>query len=134
MHYARGTTGTQQGLTETAGFVLMETVLAPSIQVPMHTHENATIVLIVSGDYRESFRGSAIVHAPMTVIAKPAGERHANDIGARGARCLVVELTDAKRRALAAAARPCEAPHVSRGGAASRTALQILRELRARTL
>lgn len=130
MHYSRGTTGTQQRLTETAGFIMLETALRPSTQVPMHTHENATIVLIMSGDYRETFRGRTIIHPPMTVIAKPAGERHANDIGAKGASCLVLELTNAKVSELDSICRPCEAPAVRRGGSASLTALKILRELR----
>jgi hypothetical protein len=80
MHFLRGTTGTQQGLTQVNGFVLMETQLQPSSRIAMHTHEHATIVLVLSGEYRESFHGSSTHHPPLTVITKPAGEKHANHI------------------------------------------------------
>src|ERR1700754_4256725 len=130
MHFARGTTGTHEGLVQVDGFVIMETALEPLAQVPAHTHENATIVLMLSGEYRESFRGASEPHGPLTVIAKPSGEKHANDVGPRGARCLVVELTDERVRELDGIARPCAAPHVQVNGPASRTGLRIVRELR----
>lgn len=130
MHFLRGTTGTQLGLTQLDGFVLMETQLQPSTPIAMHTHENATIVLILSGEYRESFHGSTAPHSPLTVIAKPAGEKHANQIGTKGARCLVMELTDEKVRELDRVVRPCEAPQIQINGPAARTGLRIVRELR----
>lgn len=130
MHFLRGTTGTQQRLTELEGFVLMETRLEPSSHIPMHTHENATVVLILAGEYREDFRGDCSPLAPLTVVAKPSGEKHANDVGEKGAHCLVVELTDSKLRELAGIAPVCEAPRVQAGGPAARTGLRIVRELR----
>lgn len=130
MHFARGTTGTHEGLVQVDGFVIMETALQPCAQVPVHTHENATIVLLLSGQYRESFRGASDSHAPLTVIAKPSGEKHANDVGPKGARCLVVELTDEKIREMEGIARPCAAPRVQVNSPASRTGLRIVRELR----
>jgi AraC family transcriptional regulator len=130
MHFLRGTTGTELGLTEQDGFVLMETQLEPCRQIPMHTHENATIVLLLSGQYRESFRGSSSPYAPLTVIAKPPGEKHANDVGTKGARCLVVELTDQKMRELDGIAQPCAAPQVQVNGPAAHTGLRIVHELR----
>src|SRR5690348_4852388 len=112
MHFLSGTTGSQLGLTHTAGFVIMETQLPPNSRMPMHTHENATIVQILSGQYRENFRGASNPHAPLSVIAKPSGEKHANDIGPTGARCLVVELTAEKIREIDHIAQPCEWPDV----------------------
>lgn len=130
MHFLNGTTGTQLGLTQAGGFVMMETQLQPFSQVPMHTHENATIVLILSGQYRESFRGSSAPHAPLTVIVKPSGEKHANDIGQQGARCLVIELTDQKIQEMNGVAQPCQVPLVQANGPASRIGLRIVQELR----
>ena len=130
MHFVSGTTGSELGLTLAGGFVLMETTLLPHSQVPMHTHQNATIVQVLSGQYREKFRGVSAPHAPLSVIAKPSGEKHANDIGPKGARCLVIELTEEKMSELEDVARPCELPVVHRNGAATRTGLRIVRELR----
>ena len=130
MHFLSGTTGTQQRLTQVDGFVMMETRLQPSSHVPMHSHETATIVLILSGQYRETFRGDTTPHAPLTVIAKPSGEKHSNDIGPNGANCLVVELTDEKIQKMNGIAQSCEAPHVQANGPASRTGLRIVQELR----
>jgi len=130
MHFDRGSTGTHEGLVQIDGFVIMETALEPSVRVPAHTHENATIVLMLAGDYRESFRGTSQAHGPLTVIAKPAGEKHANDVGPNGARCLVIELTNEKIREMDDVARPCAAPHIQVNSPASRTGLRIVRELR----
>jgi AraC family transcriptional regulator len=96
----------------------------------MHSHENATIVLVLGGDYRETCQGGETAHPPMTVIAKPAGQRHANNIGRKGAHCLVIELTAAKISELGPVCRPCEFPQARRGGAASSSALRIVHELR----
>lgn len=108
----------------------METKLQPCAQVPMHTHENATIVQILSGQYRETFRGACAPLPPLTVITKPPGEKHANDIGTQGACCLVIELPDKKLRELDGVARPCEAPLVHSSGPASHIGLRIVGELR----
>jgi AraC family transcriptional regulator len=130
MHYQRGTTGSQQGLVQIDGFVIMETQLQSCAQIPVHTHENATIVLILAGQYRETFRGASKAHPPMTVIAKPSGEKHANDIGQQGARCLVIELTDEKIREMNGFAQPNRAPLIQENGPASRIGLRMLQELR----
>lgn len=126
----RGTTGTEQGLIEVAGFTILETELGAGREVPMHTHENATIILVLDGDYKESYRGQWLPHAPLTVIAKPAGERHANLIGDRSAHCLVVELSEAHVRAVGQAGSLWDGPLIEVRTPAATTALKILRELR----
>ena len=130
MHFLKGTTGSELGLTEAGGFVMMETQLEPSSQVPMHTHKNATIVLILSGQYRETFRGSSAPHPPMTIIAKPSGEKHSNEIGQDGAHCLVIELTDEKIREMNGHVQACHSPLAQRHGPASAIGLRIVQELR----
>lgn len=103
----------------------MKSELPPCASVSMHTHESATLVLLLAGEYRETFRGSTDSYAPMTLIVKPAGERHANEIGAAGARCLVIEVPDDKARELTEAIRPCEAPRAYSRAPATFLALRI---------
>lgn len=130
MHYLTGTTGTQQNLTEISGFTLLETELAACTEVPTHTHENATIVLTLSGDYRESYRGASSWHPPLTIIAKPAGERHANRVGEHAARCLVVELGETRIQEFSRVGVIWDCPMMHNHGSGVSAALRIVRELR----
>jgi AraC family transcriptional regulator len=130
MHYLSGTTGSERFVTEISGFKVLETDLAAGSVVPMHTHENATIVLTLEGDYKERYRGAWEPHAPLTLIAKPAGEHHANAIGEKPARCLVVELTEARVKQFARMGFLWDAPLVQVRPSLAMTGLKMSRELR----
>ncbi len=68
-----------------------DTQLAPALQLPPHVHSHAYACIVLDGDYLE--RGQNAVHCrPGMVLAHPAGQLHSNEIGARGARCINVEL------------------------------------------
>jgi AraC family transcriptional regulator len=58
-----------------------------------HAHEQATLNVVLEGEYRESVEGGALQsHGPATLIAKPAGTVHGNHLGAAPVECLVIEL------------------------------------------
>lgn len=91
-----GSSGRQRGLHQVGGFVRSETVHLRGQDLPGHAHELATINFVLAGAYAERFRGSSDACGPATLIIKPAGEAHANNFRASGARCLLIELTPAR--------------------------------------
>ncbi|HEV8197782.1 MAG TPA: AraC family transcriptional regulator [Gemmatimonadales bacterium] len=67
--------------------------LPAGLRLPPHAHESATLNIVLDGDYRETIGPGALrSHGPATIIAKPAGAVHANQLGAGPVECLVVEL------------------------------------------
>jgi AraC family transcriptional regulator len=67
--------------------------LPPGLRLPPHAHEPATLNIVLDGEYREAVeRGAFRSHSPATILAKPAGAVHANQVGPAAVECLVVEL------------------------------------------
>jgi AraC family transcriptional regulator len=63
------------------------------LQLPPHAHLSATLNVVLEGRYGESVeRGTVETHGPATLISKPAGIIHWNELGTAPAECLVVEL------------------------------------------
>ncbi len=84
-----GTYGDQRHAIRAGPFVVSETEHPPHFHLARHSHERASLNIVLSGIYRESFAGEGAAYAPLTMIAKPGGEAHANQFGERGARCLI---------------------------------------------
>ena len=63
----------------------------PSLHLSRHAHEHPTMAVVLSGLFRKDVAGGAQNAAPGTVIAEPAGERHANWFGPRGARVVLLQ-------------------------------------------
>jgi AraC family transcriptional regulator len=67
--------------------------LPPLLQLPPHAHLHATLNVVLEGRYGEAVeRGGLQTHGPATLIAKPAGILHRNQLGTAPAECLVIEL------------------------------------------
>ena len=67
--------------------------LQSRLHLPPHAHEHATLNVVLDGEYRETVEGGALQsHGPATLIAKPAGTVHGNQLGSIPAECLVIEL------------------------------------------
>lgn len=106
---------------------LRETLHEAGFRLPFHSHENATINFLLDGSFEESLgRQTHDVDVPKSlVVAKPAGEPHANRYGRAGARCLLLEVRGGSRAAFAIA-RPSVFSHDVALAAAS----GLLRELK----
>jgi AraC family transcriptional regulator len=89
-----GVTGGEQDQALSAGpFAIRLARLPPWLRLPPHAHEPATLNIVLDGEYRETIgQGTVRSHGPATIIAKPAGAVHANELGAAPVECLVVEL------------------------------------------
>lgn len=78
--------------TSVAGFSLKEFRQPPYRRLPWHDHEEASLCFVVAGFYKErvgSRDRECVTHA---MVAKPAGERHADQFGHRGGTCLLIEI------------------------------------------
>ena len=67
--------------------------LPPLLQLRPHAHLHATLNVVLEGRYGEAIEtGGLQTHGPATLIAKPAGILHRNQLGTAPAECLVIEL------------------------------------------
>jgi hypothetical protein len=96
-----GVTGGAPDQALSAGpFAIRLARLRPGLRLPPHAHEPATLNIVLDGEYREAIeQGALCSHGPATIIAKPAGAVHANQLGAEPVECLVsAHLTRPCRR------------------------------------
>jgi AraC family transcriptional regulator len=70
------------------------TRLPPRLHLPPHAHEQATLNVVLDGVYGETIeRGAFRSHGPATLIAKPAGTVHGNQLASSPVECLVIEVS-----------------------------------------
>jgi AraC family transcriptional regulator len=62
------------------------------ISLERHYHESTWVVLTFSGSFALTMRSRETVLAPQSLLYVPAGERHANVFGARGAEVFVTAI------------------------------------------
>lgn len=76
-------------------FAVTLTRLPTRLRLPPHAHRQATLNVVLDGEYAETIgRGSPRTFGPATVIAKPAGMVHSNQVGTASVECLVIEVPD----------------------------------------
>ena len=73
-------------------FLLTETRYARDAALSTHAHEYGCLVVVLDGNFEESFEGTTRTVGPGTVIMRPAGERHSDRFDRDGGRCLNVEM------------------------------------------
>ena len=69
-----------------------EVVHHPNLHKDWHRHEIGSFVFTIEGFSREWFADCQYERPARSVLYRPAGARHRDVIGPRGARCLVLEL------------------------------------------
>lgn len=125
-----GSFGKQTGLRSVAGFVVSETRHQRHQALPRHMHERANVNLVLAGAYAESVAGSTQVYRPHTLVAKPAGEVHANHFRESGARCLLIEVSADRAEFIHSCSSLFDAPCSMPAGYVAAIGLRILDELR----
>jgi AraC-like DNA-binding protein len=87
----------------TAGdFNFSEARHLPGLKLGRHVHEHATITILLKGAFRETYaNGHTEEVNSASVLIRPAGEAHADHMGAPGAHNLVVEIEPARLEAIA---------------------------------
>jgi AraC family transcriptional regulator len=61
-------------------------------RLPAHSHELPFFCLLIEGGYREEYVSRSVSYVPYTLAFHPAGETHACEMGAAGARVFNVEV------------------------------------------
>lgn len=79
---------------QTRGFRFTESLHREFI--PPHTHEHATVTVLLDGMFEETYGLSRMACEAKSVLLRPAGEQHADHVGRSGAHNFVFELTDAQ--------------------------------------
>lgn len=69
-------------------FTLREIRYEPGCRQPPHTHDIANLTLVLAGSIRESSGSEVEIGSALSVVVKPAGVRHADEVGPRGAATL----------------------------------------------
>jgi AraC family transcriptional regulator len=97
-HVVQVASGVLGGLSDPAmlagPYAVTLTQLPPRLHLPSHAHEQATLNLVLDGELGETIeRGALKSHGPATLIAKPAGTVHANQVGSVPVECLVIEVS-----------------------------------------
>lgn len=77
---------------ELEGYVLTETVRAPTLNIPSHFHSHTNIAFALKGTFRETVGTTNRVCRPFDLIIRPGGESHSNEYGREEVRCLIIEV------------------------------------------
>jgi AraC family transcriptional regulator len=114
---------------EVPGFSV--SLLTPAFRaedVPLHTHENASFVFVVSGAYLSSADGAAPVSSSPMLVFNPAGTTHRDSFVRASGRFLAVSISDQSLRvALNGADLPATAQAFGTGPAFS-AAMRLAQE------
>ncbi|RMH13501.1 MAG: cupin domain-containing protein, partial [Gemmatimonadetes bacterium] len=66
---------------------------APGARLARHRHERPALVVVLGGAYEQAADAGAFAVSAGEAVFVPAGEAHAETIGRRGARALLVDLS-----------------------------------------
>jgi AraC family transcriptional regulator len=87
--------GASQVHRELPGFsVSLLTATLRAEEVPLHKHENASFVFVLSGEYLSGADGEAPINAGPTLIFNPAGTVHRDSFVRADGRFLAVSISD----------------------------------------
>jgi len=95
--YAPVTLGSSRSRgVDVAGFLVTRVSFPPLLRLPMHTHERATVAVILSGSFDGLMRHASRPCPAATVLTEPAGELHGNLFERSGAEVLTVQPDPAR--------------------------------------
>ncbi|HEY4239912.1 MAG TPA: AraC family transcriptional regulator [Kofleriaceae bacterium] len=93
-----------------------ETLYPPSVVIPPHDHELASLCVVVEGAYDQRYGARERACTPGMLICHPEGERHANAHRDTSVRLLCVEIARSRLASLREAARVLDGPADFVGG------------------
>jgi quercetin dioxygenase-like cupin family protein len=118
-----------QRTVDAGGFAFRQTALRPWLRLPDHAHHQATLLVVLSGSYHETVEGRSQSYPPLTVIAKPPGQKHSNDQRGQTASCVEIEVSDRRLTSLQRYARLFDRRTVLQGRALEAIVLRTAQEL-----
>jgi len=72
--------------------VLSEIDYPPRFRMGWHRHELAALALTVRGSSTETFANTGVERMESGLLVRPAGERHCDSFGDKGATCFLIEV------------------------------------------
>jgi AraC family transcriptional regulator len=96
--------------------VISETVYPPSLVIPPHDHELASLCVVLHGNYDQRVGQRNRECRPGMTICHPEGERHSNTHGGASVRMLCVEIGRARLSGLREAVAVLDRPAQFEGG------------------
>ncbi|MBD0370135.1 MAG: helix-turn-helix transcriptional regulator [Pyrinomonadaceae bacterium] len=131
MPFSPITLGQQIKSAEVEGFVLTETKHAPSLVIPSHAHEHASLSFVLNGSFIETLNRQARQCAPFNLVIKPAGEIHSDRYGQLGAQCLIIEIKPGRMERLRSVSRLLNSPSLLQSDSLSLLAMRVYSEFQA---
>jgi AraC family transcriptional regulator len=77
---------------EAAGFVMLESVYAPGLKVPLHSHEQAGFCFVLRGTFERAYERTSRVCRPASLSFHPAGEKHSERFYHSGAHLFSIQV------------------------------------------
>lgn len=108
--------GAIHGKREQCGAIFTDVRHAFSRKLPKHSHELAFFALVLNGHYRERCRRLEGQYDPFTLMFRPAGVPHQDEIGPRGVRLFEIELRPSWQERLADCSAALDTPRDDIGG------------------
>jgi AraC family transcriptional regulator len=113
-------------------FTFVESLYLPGQRHARHSHERATLCLVLQGSFTQTYGRNSLECSPATLLYYPAGEAHADTFHNLRTRCFVIELNPSWLARFNQLSNLINEPASFRGGKASGFALRVFQEVRAR--
>jgi AraC family transcriptional regulator len=113
-----------------SGVRLTETVYAPALELPRHSHERACFILVIQGAFTETYGNKSRDCGPLSLIYRPVGEVHSDQFGSLGGRCLNIEIETNWLNQAREFSAGLDDSAAFQAGPASELAMQIYEEFR----
>jgi AraC family transcriptional regulator len=114
-----------------ADFTFIESLYLPGQRHAKHSHERATLCLVLDGAFTQTYGRNSLECTPTTLLYYPAGEAHADTFHDLKTRCFVIEIKPSWLDRLSEFSRVIDEPVNFRGNRASGLAVRVLQEVRA---
>lgn len=111
-------------------FSVREIAYAPGLRQPMHEHVEMGVTLVLRGSLRETSCAREEIATSLSVVVKPAGVEHADEVGPRGVHTLQILFDPLETRPLLGEAQGLERWSWLHAKAVSREMLALLRDVR----
>lgn len=108
--------GAIHGKREQCGAIFTDLRHSSPRKLPMHSHELPFFALLLDGLYGERYGRQQTQFGPFTIMFRPAGIPHQDEIGPRGLRFFEIELRPCWQKRLADCSATLDTPREDLGG------------------
>jgi len=120
--------GTINHRREVGGFVLTETIYKAQFSIASHFHSRACFYMVLEGAFTETFGKTPIESSHYSLIFRPAGERHYDQVGSSPTRCFLIEVETRWLEQLSECGDILKSPMTVQSSSLTNLALRIRRE------